>query len=52
MIGAEASATNSAARTTVTPQLLLEHHLKELRLPPILRAYDKVTRQCAVEQVD
>jgi DNA replication protein DnaC len=35
-----------------TPQLLLEHHLKELRLPTILREYDKVARQCAVEQVD
>jgi DNA replication protein DnaC len=30
----------------------LEHHLKELRLPTILREYDKVARQCAVEQVD
>ena len=28
------------------------HHLKELRLPTILREYDKVARQCAVEQVD
>src|SRR5665213_3609222 len=35
-----------------TPQLLLEHHLKELRLPTILREYDKVARQCAAEQVD
>jgi DNA replication protein DnaC len=35
-----------------TPQLLLEHHLKTLRLPTILREYDKVARQCAVEQVD
>ncbi len=34
------------------PQLLLDHHLKELRLPTILREYDKVARQCAVEQVD
>ncbi|MGA3132111.1 MAG: ATP-binding protein [Terracidiphilus sp.] len=34
------------------PQLLLEHHLKELRLPTILREYDKVARQCAVEQLD
>jgi hypothetical protein len=32
--------------------LLLEHHLKELRLPTILRKYDKVARQCAVEQLD
>ena len=32
--------------------MLLEHHLKELRLPTILREYDKVARQCAVEQVN
>lgn len=35
-----------------TPQLLLEHHLKHLRLPTILREYDKVARQCAAESVD
>ena len=33
--------------TPDTPQLLLEHHLKALRLPTILREYDKVARQCA-----
>jgi DNA replication protein DnaC len=38
--------------TPDTPQLLLEHHLKALRLPTMLREYDKVARQCAVEQVD
>jgi len=27
---------------TDTPQLLLAHHLKALRLPTFLRAYDKV----------
>ena len=43
---------NTATHTSDTPQLLLEHHLKELRLPTILREYDKVARQCAVEQVD
>ena len=48
----ERRATNTAAHTADTPQLLLEHHLKELRLPTILREYDKVARQCAVEQVD
>ena len=52
MSGAEASGTNTATHTADTPQLLLEHHLKELRLPTILREYDKVARQCAVEQVD
>ena len=44
--------TNTATHTADTPQLLLEHHLKELRLPTMLREYDKVARQCAVEQVD
>ena len=52
MNGVEVTVTNTAAHTADTPQLLLEHHLKELRLPTILREYDKVARQCAVEQVD
>ena len=34
------------------PQVLLEHHLKALRLPTFLREYDKVSRQCAAEGVD
>ena len=38
--------------TNDTPQLLLEHHLKLLRLPTFLREYDKVARQCADESVD
>ena len=38
--------------TPDTPQLLLEHHLKALRLPTILREYDKVVRQCAAEKAD
>ncbi|MGA7521274.1 MAG: ATP-binding protein, partial [Acidobacteriaceae bacterium] len=48
----DASGTSTVTHTTDTPQLLLEHHLKELRLPTILREYDKVARQCAVERVD
>ena len=44
--------TNTATHTADTPQVLLEHHLKELRLPTFLREYDKVARQCAAEQVD
>lgn len=48
----EAAVTNTTTHTADTPQLLLEHHLRELRLPTILREYDKVARQCAVEQVD
>ena len=35
-----------------TPQVLLEHHLKMLRLPTFLREYDKVARQCSDESVD
>ncbi len=35
-----------------TPQLLLAHHLKTLRLPTFLREYDKLARQCASEGVD
>ena len=37
---------------TDTPQILLAHHLKALKLPPFLREYDKVARQCAAEGVD
>ena len=32
-----------------TPQLLLNHHLKKLRLPTFLSEYDKQARQCAAE---
>lgn len=35
-----------------TPQLLLAHHLKSLRLPTFLREHDKVAKQCAAEGVD
>ena len=35
-----------------TPQLLLTHHLKALRLPTFLREYDKVAKQRAAEGVD
>jgi hypothetical protein len=35
-----------------TPQLLLDHHLKALRLPTMLREYDRVARQCAAEDLD
>ena len=37
---------------TDTPQVLLAHHLKALKLPTILREYDKIARQCAAEGVD
>lgn len=41
-----------SATTSGTPQVLLMHHLKQLRLPTILREYDKVARACASEGVD
>jgi hypothetical protein len=38
--------------TTATPQVLLAHHLKQLRLPTMLREYDKLAQACASEGVD
>ncbi|MDH5537350.1 MAG: ATP-binding protein, partial [Betaproteobacteria bacterium] len=35
-----------------TPELLLQHHLKKLRLPTVLRDYEKLARQCAADNVD
>jgi IstB-like ATP binding protein len=35
-----------------TPQLLLAHHLKQLKLPTVLREYDKVAREAAREGID
>ena len=37
---------------TETPQILLAHHLKALKLPTFLREYDKVARLCAAEGAD
>ena len=37
---------------TDTPQILLAHHLKALKLPTFLREYDKIARLCAAEGVD
>ena len=37
---------------TDTPQVLLAHHLKTLKLPTFLREYHKVARHCAAEGVD
>ena len=34
------------------PQVLLDHHLKTLKLPTFLREYGKLARQCASEGVD
>lgn len=38
--------------TNGTPQVLLGHHLKQLKLPTVLREYDKVARECARDGVD
>jgi DNA replication protein DnaC len=34
------------------PDLLLAHHLKQLKLPTFLREYDKVARECARDRAD
>ena len=35
-----------------TPQALLQHHLKKLRLPTFNSEYAKLARQCAAEGKD
>ena len=37
---------------SATPEILLAHHLKQLKLPTVLREYDKVAAQCAAEKID
>ena len=37
---------------TETPQVLLSHYLKTLKLPTFLKEYGKVAKQCAVEDAD
>jgi len=38
--------------TDEAPEILLRHHLKKLKLPTVLREYEKIARQCAAENVD
>lgn len=38
--------------TQGAPQVLLAHHLKQLKLPTVLREYDKLARECARDGVD
>jgi DNA replication protein DnaC len=38
--------------TAGAPQVLLAHHLKQLKLPTVLREYEKVARECAGDGVD
>jgi len=40
------------ATTGGMPQVLLAHHLKQLKLPTVLREYGKVARECARDGVD
>ena len=37
---------------SAAPKLLLDHHLKTLKLPTFLREYEKLARQCAAEGQD
>ncbi|MFZ5741179.1 IS21-like element helper ATPase IstB (plasmid) [Sphingobium limneticum] len=41
-----------AGTTAGTPQVLLTHHLKQLKLPTVLREYEKLARECARDGVD
>jgi DNA replication protein DnaC len=47
-----AAETMPSGTTSGTPQILLTHHLKQLKLPTILREYDKVAREAAREGID
>ena len=42
----------TGAATPEAPEILLRHHLKKLKLPTVLREYEKLARQCAAENVD
>jgi hypothetical protein len=44
-----AAETMPSGTTSGTPQILLAHHLKQLKLPTILREHDKVAREAARE---
>ena len=52
MTGKTMSDVMPAGTTSGTPQVLLAHHLKQLKLPTVLREYDKVARECARDGVD
>ena len=44
--------TMPSGTTSGTPQVLLAHHLKQLKLPTVLREYDKVAREAARDGLD
>ncbi len=52
MSGKSGADTMPTGTTSGTPHVLLAHHLKQLKLPTVLREYDKVARECAREGVD
>ena len=52
MTGKSTPDTMPSGTTSGTPQVLLAHHLKQLKLPTVLREYDKVARECARDGVD
>jgi DNA replication protein DnaC len=52
MTGKTMSDVMPAGTTSTTPQVLLSHHLKQIKLPTVLREYDKVARECARDGVD
>jgi DNA replication protein DnaC len=47
-----AAETMPSGTTSGTPQILLAHHLKQLKLPTVLREYDKVAREAARDGID
>ena len=49
---APAGNTMPAGTMSGTPQVLLGHHLKQLKLPTVLREYDKLARECARDGID
>jgi DNA replication protein DnaC len=44
--------TSSPAETPAPPRLLLAHHLRQLKLPTVLREYEKVAAEAAREGLD
>ena len=47
MSGKASSHAMPTGTTSGTPQVLLGHHLKQLKLPTVLREYEKVAKKCA-----
>ena len=52
MTGAAGADKMPAGTTSGAPQVLLAHHLKQLKLPTVLREYDRVARDCARDGLD